>query len=85
VNAVDGGWLGLGLLALLGVWLVRRLILICESANEVDWGSRWRNRLDGLNRLFCRAFHGLPRGTRPLPARGPALGQALRPAPVGAH
>jgi 1-acyl-sn-glycerol-3-phosphate acyltransferase len=73
VNALDGGWLGLGLLAVFGVWLVRRLILICESANEVDWGSRWLNRLDGLNRLFCRSFHGLPRGTLPLPERGPAL------------
>lgn len=25
----------------------------------MDWGSVWLNRLDGLNRIFCRSFHKL--------------------------
>ncbi len=50
-------------------WAVRK----CEAANIADWGSRWLNRLDGLNRLFCRHFHRLRHDGLPLPARGPAL------------
>ncbi len=50
-------------------WAVRK----CEVANAADWGSRWLNRLDGLNRLFCRHFHRLRHDNLPLPARGPAL------------
>lgn len=50
-------------------WAVKK----CEAANVADWGSRWLNRLDGLNRLFCRHFHRLGHGRVSLPARGPAL------------
>jgi 1-acyl-sn-glycerol-3-phosphate acyltransferase len=51
----------------------RRAVGACEAANVADWGSRWLNRLDGLNRLFCRHFHRLRHERLPLPARGPAL------------
>lgn len=50
-------------------WAVKK----CETANVADWGSRWVNRLDGLNRLFCRHFHRLRHDSLPLPARGAAL------------
>ncbi len=58
--------LGLLLLALGLWWLGGR-------ANRADWGSPWLNRLDGLNRLFCRYYHGLSCEPLPLPARGGAL------------
>lgn len=38
-----------------------------------DWGSPVLNRLDGLNRLFCRYYHRLEADRIPLPADGPAL------------
>ena len=41
------------------VYLWHRLLRVCEAANGADWGSRWLNRLDGLNRIFCRRFHRL--------------------------
>jgi len=48
---------------------VRRL----ERASVADWGGRWINRLDGLNRIFCRHFHGLRFDPPKLPAEGPAI------------
>jgi 1-acyl-sn-glycerol-3-phosphate acyltransferase len=54
-------------------WLSYRVIAICERANEADWGGRWLNRLDGLNRIFCRRFHRLPRQRLELPPRGGVL------------
>lgn len=56
------GWLG---------W--RRLINIVERANVADWGNKWLNRLDGLNRIFCRRYHGLKGNTLFLPGRGGVL------------
>lgn len=55
------------------VWLFYRAVAICEAANEADWGGPWLNRLDGLNRIFCRRFHRLPRKMLKLPARGGVL------------
>jgi len=40
---------------------------------EADWGSRWLNCLDRLNRIFCRHYHRLSVDPLPLPATGPAL------------
>ncbi|MCR4347914.1 MAG: 1-acyl-sn-glycerol-3-phosphate acyltransferase [Sulfuricaulis sp.] len=57
------------LLAWLWFWLLR----LCEVANGADWGSRWLNRLDGLNRIFCRRFHHLVHEPLNLPATGGAL------------
>ncbi|GMQ91720.1 MAG: hypothetical protein BMS9Abin11_1032 [Gammaproteobacteria bacterium] len=45
-------------------WIIRR----CEQACRADWGIVWLNRLDGLNRIFCRSFHKLrhdPMALRP--------------------
>ncbi|BAU48775.1 glycerol acyltransferase [Sulfurifustis variabilis] len=60
-------------LGVLGAYGVRRAVAACESANRADWGGKWLNRLDGLNRLFCRRYHRLRHRRVPLPARGPAL------------
>ncbi|MDH3406857.1 MAG: 1-acyl-sn-glycerol-3-phosphate acyltransferase [Gammaproteobacteria bacterium] len=55
------------------VWLWRRMMHACEVANHADWGSRWLNRLDGLNRIFCRRFHRLVHEPLNFPAHGGAL------------
>lgn len=57
----------------LGAYAVRRALAACEAANRTDWGGRWLNRLDGLNRIFCRRFHRLRHNRVPLPPHGPAL------------
>lgn len=54
-------------------WLGRRLCAVCEAANGTDWGHLWLNRLDGLNRLFCRHYHRLDHDPIALPQRGGAL------------
>ncbi len=56
------GWLG---------W--RRLMAMFEHENRADWGGKWINRLDGLNRIFCRKFHRLQSETLRLPATGGVL------------
>jgi len=52
-------------------WL--RLLRRLDAANGANWGGCWLNRLDGLNRIFCRRFHGLHGDTIDLPEKGPAL------------
>ena len=54
-------------------WLWRWGIRRCERANRADWGHRWVNRLDGLNRIFCRRFHRLRHEELALPEKGGAL------------
>ena len=44
-----------------------------DRANCADWGGKWLNRLDGLNRIFCRHYHRLSAECLPLPESGPAL------------
>ncbi|MEO6697390.1 MAG: lysophospholipid acyltransferase family protein, partial [Gammaproteobacteria bacterium] len=60
-------------LALLLGWLWRWFWRVCEAANQADWGGRWLNRLDGLNRLFCRHYHRLHYTPIRLPDQGCAL------------
>src|SRR5688500_11612253 len=59
------------------LWLLvlawRRLMRRLERANKADWGNKWLNRLDGLNRIFCRRFHRLRHGKLSLPEEGGAL------------
>lgn len=65
--------LGMAILALflvLGGWRIARA---CRRANRVDWGARWLNLLDGLNRIFCRRFHRLRHHGIRLPRRGAAI------------
>jgi 1-acyl-sn-glycerol-3-phosphate acyltransferase len=45
----------------------------CERYAQADWGRPWMNRLDGLNRVFCRKVHRLQHDEIPLPLSGPAL------------
>ncbi|MHB8454533.1 MAG: lysophospholipid acyltransferase family protein [Acidiferrobacterales bacterium] len=66
--------------AAVSVWLVvmlaewRRVVRRLETAHLADWGGKWLNRLDGLNRLWCRHFHRLNRSEMlNLPASGPAI------------
>lgn len=47
--------------------------LACKRANRADWGAGWLNWLDGLNRLFCRRYHGFKHDVVPLPESGPAI------------
>ncbi len=61
-------------MALAGLWwLGRRLCAVCEAANATDWGHVWLNRLDGLNRLFCRHYHRLNHDPIALPPQGGLL------------
>ncbi|MCG7987423.1 MAG: lysophospholipid acyltransferase family protein [Candidatus Thiodiazotropha lotti] len=57
------------LVALFLFWLNGR----CRDANGADWGFFWLNRLDGLNRLFCRQYHRLQSAPVPLPRKGGAI------------
>lgn len=68
----SGLWLLL-ILAVAAGWGVRRVLHACKSANQADWGGRWLNRLDGLNRIFCRRFHRLNADLLPLPSQGGIL------------
>ncbi len=63
------------LITLLGIVVFFLLLLhrVSERANVVDWGTPFRNRLDGLNRLFCRYVHRLDPEPLHIPATGPAL------------
>lgn len=45
----------------------------CDRANVADWGNKWLNRLDGLNRIFCQWFHRLQADDIQLPVSGGAL------------
>jgi 1-acyl-sn-glycerol-3-phosphate acyltransferase len=59
----------LGFLILMTRWAIKT----CEKANVVDWGGPWLNRLDGLNRLFCKHYHRLQHNSILLPEQGGAL------------
>ena len=60
------------LLAAAGFGL-HRLLRAARRAQGADWGRGWVNRVDGLNRLFCRRYHRLQAAPLPLPATGPAI------------
>ncbi|HLP31136.1 MAG TPA: lysophospholipid acyltransferase family protein [Geothrix sp.] len=60
------------LLALL-VFAWRAAMRALDRAAGADWGGKWVNRIDGLNRIFCRRWHRLSAECLPLPESGPAL------------
>jgi len=66
---VGGSVLGLAIAAI----VVRRAWRACLEASEADWGTPLLNALDGLNRLFCRRYHGFISDQVPLPDSGPAV------------
>jgi 1-acyl-sn-glycerol-3-phosphate acyltransferase len=53
-----------------GISLVLWIERACRSAQGAEWGAFWLNRLDGLNRLYCRYFHRMPPVNLPLPQTG---------------
>lgn len=68
-------------LATLWPWLPGGLLLLvfgllwraAGRACEIEWGRGWMNRVDGLNRLFCRRYHRLRADHIELPEQGPAI------------
>ncbi len=58
---------------LLAVLFGYKAVKVCEAANEADWGGRWWNHLDGLNRIFCRHYHRFRYEPIPLPESGGAI------------
>lgn len=72
---MDGDWmLGLGLVAAALLLVGLRVVLrVLDAANGADWGHPALNRLDGLNRLFCRYYHRLDCDPPQLPAMGAAV------------
>jgi len=61
--------IAIGMVVLFFRWLFRK----ADAANIADWGSKWKNRFDGLNRLFLRNYHKCHIDPVPLPEEGPAL------------
>jgi 1-acyl-sn-glycerol-3-phosphate acyltransferase len=66
-------WLGVAILLVMIAYLFHWLFRKADAANVADWGSKWKNRLDGLNRLFLQNYHKCHIEPVPLPAEGPAL------------
>jgi 1-acyl-sn-glycerol-3-phosphate acyltransferase len=58
---------------ILVAFLLYCLNLRCRQANQADWGSRWLNCLDGLNRLYCHHYHHLAPIKLPIPDEGAAI------------
>lgn len=59
----------IGVAALWLLWQLRRH----EGKTLANWGGRWRNRIAGLNRVFCERFHGLRHDPIELPKTGGAI------------
>jgi 1-acyl-sn-glycerol-3-phosphate acyltransferase len=65
--------LSLAVALVLVIFFWRAALRALDRANGADWGGKWLNRLDGLNRIFCRRYHRLSAECLPLPGQGPAL------------
>jgi len=63
----------LALLFAVAGWMLLRGLRRCRAEARADWGKRWLNTLDGLNRMFCRQYHRLRPVRLDLPPHGPAL------------
>ncbi len=73
MNVSTALWIALCVFLLALVWSARKAIVACRRENVSDWGGVVVNLLDGLNRLFCRRYHGLKHNPVPLPERGGAI------------
>lgn len=49
----------------IGLWI--------KKENKTDWGNRGLNILDGINRIYCKYYHGLKSDALHLPESGSAL------------
>ncbi|HEY0720173.1 MAG TPA: lysophospholipid acyltransferase family protein [Gammaproteobacteria bacterium] len=58
-------------IVLVVAWLY--LLRLLDRARGAEWGHRWVNRIDGLNRLYCRRYHRLIAEPLALPQEGPAI------------
>ena len=67
------GWIILLLVLLALATILFRIGRLGARASKADWGRPWLNRLDGINRLFCRRYHRMRHGQLRLPAQGPAI------------
>ncbi len=52
-------------------WLL--LLRAADRARGAEWGHLWVNRIDGLNRIYCRRYHRLVSEPLALPSEGPAI------------
>ena len=69
---MNGVWIALGVGAAffaLFLWLS----YLGKQAQKADWGNTVVNRLDGLNRLFCKRYHHLVYDTIYPPPNGGAI------------
>lgn len=66
-------WIVVLIAVIVAAFFLRWAIGHCERANVADWGNKWLNRLDGLNRIFCHRFHRLQSDVIKLPDSGGAL------------
>ncbi len=66
-------WAGFLIVVIVAAFFLRWAVGHCERANVADWGNKWLNRLDGLNRIFCHRFHRLQADVIQLPVSGGAL------------
>jgi 1-acyl-sn-glycerol-3-phosphate acyltransferase len=55
---------------LLSLFLVWRVIVVVQRYHRTDYGNRWLNWLEGLNRLFCLKFHRLEHDPSSCPPAG---------------
>ena len=55
------------------VFAARHLSAQWRAHEGTDWGRPWLNRLDGINRWWCKHFHRLHGERLPLPPSGPVL------------
>lgn len=62
-------YFAVGLLLIVVLWV----ILYIRRENRTDWGGPWLNFLDGINRVYCKKYHGLKSDSLLLPEQGPAL------------
>ncbi len=69
---MSGVWPYLGVLALVAglvVWLAR----VGKRAQRAEWGNAFLNRVDGLNRIFCKSFHRFEFDPIVIPEEGGAI------------
>lgn len=69
---MNGIWWCLGAVVIIAL-LVGWLLHLGRRAQVADWGNGFLNRLDGLNRLFCRYFHRFRFDTVAVPEQGGAI------------
>ena len=74
MTQIEIWWLAITFIAIVMIVLFfHSLFRKADAANIADWGSKWKNRIDGLIRLFLSSYHKCHIDPVPLPEQGPAL------------